>query len=75
MHVLLLRHDHCGQLTTATLEFLKQFFEHLMAGKSACNSLDQATKWMRESEKFCAVKNWAFEFVLIGVDVSLNFDQ
>ena len=75
MHVLLLRHDHCGQLTTATLEFLKQFFEHLMAGKSAFNSLDQATKWMRESEKFCAMKNWAFEFVLIGDDVSLNFDQ
>ena len=58
----------------ATLEFMKQFYEHLMKGKSASNSLHQATKWMRESEKFCAVKNWASEFVLIGDDVSLNFD-
>ena len=49
---------------------MKQFYEHLMTGKSACSSLHQATKWMRESEKFCAVKNWASEFVLIGDDVS-----
>ena len=56
------------------LRVYEQFYEHLMTGKSTCNSLHQATKWMRESEKFCAVKNWASEFVLIGDDVSLNFN-
>ena len=56
------------------LRVYEQFYEHLMTGKSTCNSLHQATKWMRESEKFCAVKNWASGFVLIGDDVSLNFN-
>ena len=58
----------------ATLEFMRHFYEGLMTGQSASNSLHQAMKWMRESEKFCAVKDWA-SFVLIGDDVSLNFDE
>ena len=58
----------------ATLAFMRQFYEHLVAGYSASKSLHQAMKWMRESEKFNAVKHWA-PFVLIGDDVTLNFGQ
>ena len=58
----------------ATVAFMRQFYEHLIAGQSASKSLDQAMKRMRESEKFNAVKHWA-PFVLIGDDVTLNFDQ
>ena len=57
----------------ATLEFMKHFYEHLVAGKSASKSLHQAMKWMRESEEFNAVQYWA-PFVLIGDDVTLNFE-
>ena len=57
----------------ATLEFMKHFYEHLVEGKSASNSLHQAMKWMRESEEFNAVQYWA-PFVLIGDDVTLNFE-
>ena len=58
----------------ATLAFMRHFYEHLAAGQSASKSLHQAMKWMRESEKFNAVKHWA-PFVLIGDDVTLNFGQ
>ena len=58
----------------ATLAFMRHFYEHLVAGQSASKSLHQAMKWMRESEKFNAVKHWA-PFVLIGDNVTLNFGQ
>ena len=57
----------------ATLEFMKHFYEHLAEGKKASKSLHQAMKWMRESEEFNAVQHWA-PFVLIGDDVTLNFE-
>ena len=57
----------------ATLEFMKHFYEHLVAGQSASKSLHHAMKWMRESEEFNAVKYWA-PFLLIGDDVTLNFE-
>ena len=57
----------------ATLEFMKHFYEHLVEGKSASKSLHQAMKLMRESEEFNAVQYWA-PFVLIGDDVTLNFE-
>ena len=57
----------------ATLEFMKHFYEHFVEGKSASKSLHQAMKWMRESEQFNAVQYWA-PFVLIGDDVTLNFE-
>ena len=57
----------------ATLEFMKHFYEHLVEGKSASKSLHQAMKWMRESDEFNAVQYWA-PFVLIGDDVTLNFE-
>ena len=58
----------------ATLEFMRHFYEHLVAGQSASKSLHSAMKWMRKSEKFNKVKHWA-PFVLIGDDVTLNFGQ
>ena len=58
----------------ATLAFMRHFYEHLVAGKSASKSLQHAMKRMRETEKFKAVKYWA-PFVLIGDDVTMNFGQ
>ena len=58
----------------ATLAFMRHFYHHLVAGQSASESLHQAMKRMRESEKFNAVKHWA-PFFLIGDDVTLNFGQ
>ena len=57
----------------ATLEFMKVFYLHLVKGKSASESLNQAMKCMR-SGQFSAVKYWA-PFVLIGDDVTLEFDE
>ena len=56
----------------ATLEFMKNFYQHLVKGKSAGEALNQAMSCMRESEEFGAVKYWA-PFVLIGDDVILEF--
>ena len=58
----------------ATLTFMKHFYEHLVRGQSASKSLHEAMKMMRESDGFNAVKYWA-PFMLIGDDVTLNFDQ
>ena len=56
----------------ATLEFMKNFYQHLVTGKSASEALNQAMNCIRESEEFNAVKYWA-PFVLIGDDVTLEF--
>ena len=56
----------------ATLEFMKYFYQHLAEGESASKSLNQAMKFMRESDEFSDVKYWA-PFVLIGDDVTLEF--
>ena len=56
----------------ATLEFMKHFYQHLVKGISASESLNQAMNRMRESEEFNAVKYWA-PFMLIGDDVTLEF--
>ncbi|CAH3176177.1 unnamed protein product, partial [Porites evermanni] len=58
----------------ATLAFMRHFYEHLVKGQSASKSLHEAMKMMRESDDFNAVKYWA-PFMLIGDDVTLNFDQ
>jgi len=58
----------------ATLEFMKVFYLHLVKGKSARESLNQAMKCMRVSDQFSAVKYWA-PFVLIGDDVTLEFGE
>ena len=58
----------------ATLTFMRHFYEHLVKGQSASKSLHEAMKMMRESNDFNAVMYWA-PFMLIGDDVTLNFDQ
>ena len=58
----------------ATLEFMKNFYHHLLEGKTASEALNQAMNCMRESEEFSAVKYWA-PFVLIGDDVTLEFSR
>ncbi len=55
----------------ATLEFMRSFYHHLMEGRSASKSLNQAMKHLRESDKYSDVKYWA-PFVLIGDDVTLD---
>ena len=58
----------------ATLTFMRHFYEHLVKGQSASKSLHEAMKMMRESDDLNAVKYWA-PFMLIGDDVTLNFDH
>ena len=58
----------------ATMEFMKSFYQHLADGKSASVALQQAMKFLRESEEFSAVKYWA-PFQLIGDDVTLEFGR
>ena len=57
-----------------TLEFMRHFYRHLVAGQSASKSLHHAMECMREIQEFKAVKYWA-PFVLIGDDVTMNFGQ
>ncbi|XP_074633033.1 uncharacterized protein LOC141891899 isoform X1 [Acropora palmata] len=56
----------------ATLEFMKIFYQRLVSGKSASESLKETMNCMRQSGQFNEVKNWA-PFVLIGDDVTLEF--
>ena len=58
----------------ATLEFMKKFYYCLVEGRSSSESLNQARKCLKESEKFSDVKYWA-PFVLIGDDVTLEFGK
>ena len=54
----------------ATLQFMNHFYEHLVCGESASESLHQAMNWMRES-RFSDVEQWA-PFILIGDDVTFK---
>ena len=56
----------------ATMEFMKQFYQHLVNEKSASESLHESMKWMRENPDYSEVRKWA-PFVLIGDDVSFQF--
>ena len=56
----------------ATMEFMKQFYQHLVNGKSTSESLHESMKWMRENPDYSEVRKWA-PFVLIGDDVTLQF--
>ena len=56
----------------ATMEFMRNFYEHLIAGHSASKSLNQAMKLVRQSGEFNEVRQWA-PFVLIGDDVTFDF--
>ena len=57
----------------ATIELMRCFYQHLTEGNSVSVALHQAMKCLRESERFAAVKYWA-PFVLIGDDVTINFE-
>ena len=56
----------------ATMALMKQFYQHLVNGKSASESLHESMKWMRENPDYSEVRKWA-PFVLIGDDVTLQF--
>ena len=57
----------------ATEQFMSRFYEHLVGGESASESLHQAMKWMRGNG--CSdVRQWA-PFMLIGDNVSFEFGQ
>ena len=56
----------------ATMQFMKQFYGHLVRGKSASESLHETMKWMRENTRYREVRKWA-PFMLIGDDVSFDF--
>ncbi len=58
----------------ATLEFMRIFYCHLVEGRSSSESLYQAMKDLRESDKYSDVRYWA-PFVLIGDDVTLDVDK
>ena len=55
----------------ATEQFMGRFYEHLVRGESASESLHQAMKWMRENG-FPEVWKWA-PFMLIGDNVTFDF--
>ena len=55
----------------ATMQFMSRFYEHLVRGESASESLHQAMKWMRENG-FSEVRKWA-PFMLIGDSVTFDF--
>ena len=54
----------------ATEQLMSHFYDHLVAGKSAGESLHEAMEWMR-SEGY-DVNQWA-PFILIGDDVTFDF--
>ena len=55
----------------ATEQLMCRFYEHLVRGESASESLHQAMKWMR-SNGFKKVRDWA-PFMLIGDNVTFDF--
>ena len=57
----------------ATKELMSRFYEHLVSGESASESLHQAMKWMR-NHGYSDVKDWA-PFMLIGDNVTFDFKK
>ena len=57
----------------ATEQFMCRFYEHLVRGESASESLHQAMKWMR-ANGFSDVEQWA-PFMLIGDNVTFDFGK
>ena len=55
----------------ATKHFMSRFYEHLVLGESASESLHEAMQWMR-ANGFPEVGQWA-PFMLIGDNVSFDF--
>ncbi|XP_078377733.1 tetratricopeptide repeat protein 28-like [Oculina patagonica] len=57
----------------ATEQFMRRFYEHLVRGESASESLHEAMKWMR-GNGFTEVSEWA-PFMLIGDNVTFDFGK
>ena len=58
---------------SATELLMSRFYEHLVEGESASESLHQAMKWMRKNG-LTNVSEWV-SFTLIGDDVRFEFDK
>ena len=58
---------------SVTEQLMCRFFEHLVRGESASESLHQTMKWMRGND-FAKVCEWAL-FMLIGDDVTFGFGE
>ena len=58
---------------SATEQLMSQFYDHLVRGESASDSLHQAMKWMR-CNGYSDEKQWA-PFVLIGDNVTFDFGK
>ena len=56
----------------ATEQLMIHFYDHLVAGESASESLQEAMKWMRSEGS--ALNQWA-PFILIGDDVTFEFGK
>ena len=57
----------------ATEQLMIRFYQHLVRGESASESLHQAMKWMR-SNGYADLENWA-PFMLIGDNVTFDFGK
>ena len=57
----------------ATEQFMNCFYDHLVHGESASESLHQAMKWMR-ANGYSDVRQWA-PFMLIGDNVKFDFEK
>ena len=57
----------------STEELMNRFYEYLVRGESASESLHEAMKWMR-SNGYSDVRDWA-PFMLIGDNVSFDFGK
>ena len=58
---------------SSTEQLMSQFYDHLVRGESASDSLHLAMKWMR-CNGYSDVKQWA-PFILIGDNVSFDFGK
>jgi len=58
---------------SATEQFMSRFYEHLVGGDSASESLHEAMKWMR-CNGYSDVRQWA-PFMLIGDNVAFDFGK
>ena len=58
---------------SAAEKLMSHFYDHLVRGESASDSLHQTMKWMR-CNGYSDVKQWA-PFVLIGDNVTFNFGK
>ena len=58
---------------SATEQLMNIFYDHLIRGESASESLHQAMKWMR-ANGYSDVRQWA-PFVLIGDNVKFDFGK